>query len=85
MSRVKFHPPTLESVDKFLGSGLDLIRWRDSEIDDIGTQISVYPLNKARDEAISMEADVDRIFYKSSLRFARHSSMYSRFCYQDRK
>lgn len=64
MSRVTPHPPTLESVDKFLGTGLDLVQRRDCDIDDVGAETSVYPLNKARGEAIGLEGDVDRIFYQ---------------------
>lgn len=61
---VTVHQPTVESVDQFLGPGLEHGQRPPSAVDNIGFQNPVYPLNTAGSESIQSEGDADRIFYQ---------------------
>ncbi|KAK3933655.1 hypothetical protein QBC46DRAFT_221199, partial [Diplogelasinospora grovesii] len=60
---ITVYPPTKESIDNFLGRGLDLVQRPPSEVDDVGLQTQASALN-AVPQAISSEGDVERDFYQ---------------------
>ncbi|KAK4642585.1 hypothetical protein QC761_0086040 [Podospora bellae-mahoneyi] len=63
ITRRSVYQPTKESIDGFLGPGLDTEHRALSEIDDAGLRNPVHSLNSAS-ESILSEGDVDRDFYQ---------------------